>query len=654
MASTPIDQSQTTPVIPAILNFDSSLLAPVASEQALSPTSPTMEDKSRGQKKMETAVADPRHTFVVPIKSDKVNENETATLETELNVQDADVVWWHEGKRIVIDGKKYVVEVSNFKRLLIINSSQIEDCGEYWCTTKDDKTTTKLIVDSLDENFVVKPDDNKKFTKTAGVWFGNGKKKSLTPGGKVETRTGNETNTLHIYKEEMEEADVYGIDQADLRGSTNVFAQEAEKQKAYTFQKNGIEAKGGESRAVEAEILRNGKSFDGKTKGLGEVVNKYDAQIVCIDPQLADTGKRAMEQGYSAGTASAPSELFVDDQSQPPKGPLETTNMRAESGDIIWSTRDNSEEAPKKAYIVEVEQGQNGQWKKIDKIKGTDLRSVEGMESATRKNSSYWVIQGAKKTFVSVFEGVFRLKSGSEILPSAPCELTSPNQPNGSIQKPKEENGPPGYEIEGSETAHSATTQKMETKNEEREKLLSKNTTAEAAKTLSTENRKNLIAKRDKDDLHQIIVPEREERIAKKDDESFLENLYFFHGFLPQIETIMFIKRGGDFLLRKWEDEGQDFLVVSVGVLLDYTRDGSEDLDKNYGKEEPVRINDHIVHRNSTGVFIDEEITFDCLEDMLGYYIFHPNKASLSIQLKRACPKRVFQFSANEIEKKKT
>lgn len=41
------------------------------------------------------------------MKSQKVNENDVATLETDVNDRDADVEWWHDGVKINVDGKKY-------------------------------------------------------------------------------------------------------------------------------------------------------------------------------------------------------------------------------------------------------------------------------------------------------------------------------------------------------------------------------------------------------------------------------------------------------------------------------------------------------------------------------------------------------------------
>ncbi|CAD6199740.1 unnamed protein product [Caenorhabditis auriculariae] len=101
-------------------------------------------------------------------------------------------------------------------------------------------------------------------------------------------------------------------------------------------------------------------------------------------------------------------------------------------------------------------------------------KSIEGSVKEEVKGGSSMVsgIQQAKKAFFSLFEGVFRLKGGSEALPPVPCDPTSPNLPSSSIQKPKED-APAGYEIEGSEAAHSGAFQKTE------DKILSEITAAE-------------------------------------------------------------------------------------------------------------------------------------------------------------------------------
>lgn len=72
--------------------------------------------------KVQVYVEEPRHTFVVPLKSQKINEKEEANLETDVNDKDADVEWWHDGVKIKVDGIKYKVEVQNRKRRLKISA----------------------------------------------------------------------------------------------------------------------------------------------------------------------------------------------------------------------------------------------------------------------------------------------------------------------------------------------------------------------------------------------------------------------------------------------------------------------------------------------------------------------------------------------------
>ncbi|CAA98064.2 Twitchin [Caenorhabditis elegans] len=351
--------------------------------------------------KVQVYVEEPRHTFVVPMKSQKVNESDLATLETDVNDKDAEVVWWHDGKRIDIDGVKFKVESSNRKRRLIINGARIEDHGEYKCTTKDDRTMAQLIVDAknkfivaLKDTEVIEKDDvtlmcQTKDTKTPGIWFRNGKQISSMPGGKFETQSRNGTHTLKIGKIEMNEADVYEIDQAGLRGSCNVTVLEAEKRPILNWKPKKIEAKAGEPCVVKvpfqikgtrrgdpkAQILKNGKPIDEEMRKLVEVIIKDDvAEIVFKNPQLADTGKWALELGNSAGTALAPFELFVKDKPKPPKGPLETKNVTAEGLDLVWGTPDPDEGAPVKAYIIEMQEGRSGNWAKVGETKGTDFK----------------------------------------------------------------------------------------------------------------------------------------------------------------------------------------------------------------------------------------------------------------------------------------
>ncbi|VDO68159.1 unnamed protein product [Heligmosomoides polygyrus] len=357
-------------------------------------------------------IAEPRHTFVVPMKSQKVNENDVATLETDVNDRDADVEWWHDGVKINVDGKKYKEERTGRKRRLIITCARIEDHGEFKCTTKDDKTMAQLIVEPLNK-FIVKLKDlevvekedvvmtcQTKDTKTPGAWTRNGIKITSMPGGKFETQSRNGTHTLKISKIEMNEGETYEIDVGGLVGSCFVTVLEAEKRPVLNWKPKKIEAKAGEPCTVKIPfqikgtrrgdpkpvILRNGKPIDEAMRKLVEVVINGDvAEIVFKNPQLADTGKWALELGNSAGTVIAPFELFVKDKPKPPKGPLEAKNVTAEGLDLKWGQPEADESQPVRAYIVEVQEGRSGEWKKLAETKGTEFKVKDLKENGEYK-----------------------------------------------------------------------------------------------------------------------------------------------------------------------------------------------------------------------------------------------------------------------------
>lgn len=101
------------------------------------------------QSKCQVYVEEPRDTFVVPLKSQRAPEKESAVFECDVNDKDIEVDWWHDGVKITIDGRRFKTEKSNRKRRLLITGVRNEDHGEYKCTTKDDQTMAQLIVESL-------------------------------------------------------------------------------------------------------------------------------------------------------------------------------------------------------------------------------------------------------------------------------------------------------------------------------------------------------------------------------------------------------------------------------------------------------------------------------------------------------------------------
>lgn len=351
--------------------------------------------------KVQVYVEEPRHTFVIPLKSQKVMEKETTTLETDVNDKDADVEWWHDGVKITLDSKKFVAEAVGRKRRLTINNARMEDHGEYKCTTKDDQTLAQLIVDALNK-FIVKLADMEVIekedvslrcetqdTKTPAIWSTKGKTITSMPGGKYETTSRAGVHMLKISKIELSEGDVYEINVAGLEGSCNVTVLEAEKKPILNWKPKRIDMeagkpevikipfqiKGARRTAIKPVLKRDGKPVDMKLlKDVEVVINGDVAEIKFKNPQKEDTGKWALELGNSGGTVLAPFEVFVKDKPKAPNGPLETSNINAKGCDLKWKPSDPQEGAPVKAYIVEMQEGRSGNWVKIGETKGTDFK----------------------------------------------------------------------------------------------------------------------------------------------------------------------------------------------------------------------------------------------------------------------------------------
>ncbi|KAL3982100.1 Fibronectin type III domain family protein [Acanthocheilonema viteae] len=351
--------------------------------------------------KVEVYVEEPRHTFVIPLKSQKVTENESTTLVCDVNDKDADVEWWHDEVRIKIDGEKFIAEVENRKRRLIINGAKLEDHGEYKCTTKDDQTLAQLIVDALNK-FVVPLADVEVFekddvdlrcetkdNKTPGIWSKNGKIITSMPGGKFETISRQGVHTLKISKIEISEGDIYEISVGGLQGSCIVTVLEAEKRPVMNWKSKKIEMESGKPEIIKIpfsvkgrrksnpkpKLLRNGEPVDlEKIKDLIEVIVNDDVvEIKFKNPRAEDAGKWALELSNSGGTALAPFEVVVKDKPKPPKGPLETKNVTAKGCDLKWNAPDIDDSSPVQGYIVEMQEG-DGKWTKIGETKQTEFK----------------------------------------------------------------------------------------------------------------------------------------------------------------------------------------------------------------------------------------------------------------------------------------
>uniref|UniRef100_A0A914UY65 Twitchin n=1 Tax=Plectus sambesii TaxID=2011161 RepID=A0A914UY65_9BILA len=354
--------------------------------------------------KVQVYVEEPRQTFVVPMKSQKVNENEDACLECDVNDKEAEVEWWHDGKKIKIDGKKYEVQASGRKRKLFVYKCKDDEHGEYKCTTKDDQTLGQLIVDALNR-FTLKLVDKEVFeredanlrcetkdTKSPGTWYRKGKAITSMPGGKFETSSRMGVHTLKISKMDMTEGDTYEIETGGLRGSCVVTVLEAERKPVINWKPNKIEAqvekplvlkipftaapsfdaggikdlrlKVGETIKYEVPIsgaplpdctwMVDGKPL--KATGRVKMTTERGKHIMKIENALReDSGKFTITLKNPSGQAESTATVTVIGKPAPPKGPLEVTDVCADGGLLKWAKPADDGGEPIQDYIIEAQ-----------------------------------------------------------------------------------------------------------------------------------------------------------------------------------------------------------------------------------------------------------------------------------------------------------
>ena len=99
--------------------------------------------------KAEVVCTDKQYIFVKYLMSLRTTENETITLECEVDDMYAKVQWFKDGKEIASVPKKMDIISDGRKRKLIIKKAKVTDEGEYSCTTNADKTVCETIVERM-------------------------------------------------------------------------------------------------------------------------------------------------------------------------------------------------------------------------------------------------------------------------------------------------------------------------------------------------------------------------------------------------------------------------------------------------------------------------------------------------------------------------
>lgn len=97
--------------------------------------------------KTKVVCTDRQFIFVKPLMSLKTVENETITLECEVDDRDAEVQWFKDGKPVTPIPKKLEIVAENRKRKIIIKKGKVTDEAQYTCKTNGDTTECEVLVE---------------------------------------------------------------------------------------------------------------------------------------------------------------------------------------------------------------------------------------------------------------------------------------------------------------------------------------------------------------------------------------------------------------------------------------------------------------------------------------------------------------------------
>jgi len=99
------------------------------------------------QTKTTLTCTDRQYIFVKYLMSHRTVENETMTLDCEVDDSFAKVTWYKDGKEITAVPKKLDIIADGRKRRLIIKKAKVTDEGKYTCKTNADTTECEILVE---------------------------------------------------------------------------------------------------------------------------------------------------------------------------------------------------------------------------------------------------------------------------------------------------------------------------------------------------------------------------------------------------------------------------------------------------------------------------------------------------------------------------
>ncbi|XP_074598807.1 projectin protein bent isoform X2 [Brevipalpus obovatus] len=325
--------------------------------------------------------------FMRVLRSMRVNESDTITLECEVDDWEAPVQWSFNGQDIKKD-KHYDIQVDNRKRRLVIKKCKLADEGKYLARTKGDETESEVLVEPANRFkkkladvhtiekkqvvFEVEMSDNRQPLK----WYKDGQE--IHPGDRYHVRFHDEKYTLTIDNVKLEDAGEIMAATPNIKTKCRLMVDEAERAPIIKMEDKDFQSDVGKPFAIEvpysvpgtrtsdviAKLLRNGKP-----------VPKSEVDVSIRQEKIVFTFKKTNRDNsdqYQISIGNAEGEAkkdvkvnFVGPPAQP-EGPLAVSDLFRDRCKLAWKPPKDDGGMPIKHYVIERQAlSARGGWQEI-------------------------------------------------------------------------------------------------------------------------------------------------------------------------------------------------------------------------------------------------------------------------------------------------
>ncbi|XP_053200690.1 twitchin-like isoform X3 [Panonychus citri] len=319
-------------------------------------------------------IAEQAFKFMRVLRSMRVNEGETITLECEVDDWEAPVTWYFQGEEIKKD-KHYDIIAEGRKRKLIIKKCKVTDEGKYLAKTKGDETESEVLVEPANR-FKKKLEDVHTLEKKQIVfevemtdtraplkWYKDGQE--VAPNERIHIKYHDDKYTLTIDAAKLEDAGEYMAATPNIKTKCRLTVDEAERPPIIKLEQTDFQSDVGKPLIIDvpysvpgtrtsdivAKLTRNGKTVSSKDV---EVVVRPDKVILTFRKTTRDNS-----DDYQFSLANAEGETkkalkinFIGVPA-PPEGPLEILDLFRDRCKLAWKPTKDTGGLPLKHYVVE-------------------------------------------------------------------------------------------------------------------------------------------------------------------------------------------------------------------------------------------------------------------------------------------------------------